>query len=353
MRRPHSSPPDRTPTRAVSSGHSDSNPYRRRGHGPEAVAPRPRAARLLGHGRARHQARPARDLERDRALGGIGFLTQRELDRGRSASSPRRSRSTSSTSLPSRGLVPAQVPRPGHRLPVGFQLIPIVYNASVAFSNWSTGHNLTKEEAIQTIEETSLAQPPNGGLLHDDARPREDGTLVLLLVDQASGKTFVGTEDGLEPLPAGGRHRRERRRSPQAKGYDVLTGDGARRASTRSSPALVVPAGGNSFVRAEGLSTALELKPTLALRPEGRHVHEHRDRRRLLGQRQGVVRDRRPARSSSQGWRTNIGLANFKEIFTDPLDPRPVHVDASSGRSATPSSPSSSRSSRGSSSRSR
>ena len=30
----------------------------------------------------------------------------------------------------------------------------------------------------------------------------ESGTLTLLLVDEASGKTFAGNEDGLTPLPA-------------------------------------------------------------------------------------------------------------------------------------------------------
>ena len=46
---------------------------------------------------------------------------------------------------------------------IGFQVIPITYNAGIAFSNWSTGHNLTKEEAISTIEETSLVPPPTAG----------------------------------------------------------------------------------------------------------------------------------------------------------------------------------------------
>ena len=149
----------------------------------------------------------------------------------------------------------------------GSSVIPIVYNANVAFTNWSTGHNLTKDEAIAAIQETSLAQPPNGAFVHDDARPARTANLVLLLVDEATGKTYVGTEDGLEPLaPADvdGRercdHRGEGLRGPQ--------GRRARRRSTRSSPTLVVPADGDSFVRAEGLSTAVELKPTLRYDPE-------------------------------------------------------------------------------------
>ena len=102
--------------------------------------------------------------------------------------------------LPIRGLIPLKFLVPGTVFLVGFQLIPIVYNGSVAFSNWSTGHNLTKEEAIRTIQETSLAQPRGRLLLRDDARPARDGKLALLLVEEGTGKAFAGTEDGLEAL---------------------------------------------------------------------------------------------------------------------------------------------------------
>ena len=167
--------------------------------------------------------------------------------------------------LPTRGLVPVKFLVPGTVFLIGFQLIPIVYNASVAFSNWSTGHNLTKEEAIQTIQETSLAQPPNGAF-YTMTPAREDGTLVLLLVDQASGKTFVGTEEGLTPLPSGDATV-ENGAITEAPGYEVLTGQGLA-GIDQELAGLVVPAGGDSFVRAEGLSTALELTPTLRYDPE-------------------------------------------------------------------------------------
>ena len=104
--------------------------------------------------------------------------------------------------LPFGKLVPLKFLVPGTIFLVGFQLIPIVYNSSVAFSNWSTGHNLTKEEAIRTIQETSLAQPEDGGF-YTMTPAREDGNLVLLLVEEGSGTAFAGTEDGLEELEQG------------------------------------------------------------------------------------------------------------------------------------------------------
>jgi arabinogalactan oligomer/maltooligosaccharide transport system permease protein len=217
--------------------------------------------------------------------------------------------------LPVRGLVPVKFLVPGTVFLIGFQLIPIVYNASVAFSNWSTGHNLTKQEAIQTIQETSLAQPPNGAF-YTMTPAREDGTLVLLLVDQATGKTFAGTEDGLAPL-APADVTVENGAITAAKGYEVLKGSGLA-GIDQELAAIVVPAGGDSFVRAEGLSTALELKPTLRYDPKADTFTNIET---------GVVFSDNGKGSYAtaggeeidQGWRTNIGFANFKDVFTNPL----------------------------------
>jgi arabinogalactan oligomer/maltooligosaccharide transport system permease protein len=218
--------------------------------------------------------------------------------------------------VPRRGLIPLKFLVPGTVFLVGFQLIPIIYNANVAFSNWSTGHNLTKQEAIQTIQETSLAQPPNGAFYTMTPARDESGNLTLLLVEEGTGKTYAGNEDGLTPLPAsdatvaGGA-------ITAAQGYHVLKGNELAGIDEQLAT-LVVPAGGNTFVRAEGLSTALELEPTL-------HYDAKTDT--FTNIETGVVyRDNgngayadAQGQEIDQGWRTNIGLANFKKVFTDPL----------------------------------
>ncbi len=217
--------------------------------------------------------------------------------------------------LPTRSLVPVKFLVPGTVFLIGFQLIPIVYNASVAFSNWSTGHNLTKVEAIQTIQETSLAQPPNGAF-YTMTPAREDGTLVLLLVDQASGKTFVGTEEGLTPLPSADATV-ENGAITEAAGYEVLTGQGLA-GIDQELAGLVVPAGGDSFVRAEGLSTALELTPTLRYDPQADTFTNIENGAVFSDNGKGAYATA-GGEEIEQGWRTNVGFQNFKEIFTNPL----------------------------------
>ena len=211
--------------------------------------------------------------------------------------------------------IPLKFLVPGTVFLIGFMVIPIVYNAGVAFSNWSTGHNLTKEEAIQTIQETSLAQPADGGF-YTMTPARRDGALTLLLVEEGTGRTFAGDEEGLTPLSAS-EVTVQTGTITAAEGYDVLTGADLV-GIDQELAGLVVPAGGDRFVRAEGLSTAIELTPTL-------RYDEENDT--FTNIETGVVFSDNGRGSYAtpqgeeieQGWRTNIGLDNFKEIFRNPL----------------------------------
>ena len=63
---------------------------------------------------------------------------------------------------PRRGTLPLKFLVPGTVFLIGFQIVPIVYTINVAFSNYSTGHILTKAEAIQQIKINSLQPPANG-----------------------------------------------------------------------------------------------------------------------------------------------------------------------------------------------
>ena len=90
---------------------------------------------------------------------------------------------------------------------------------------------------------------------------RRDGTLTLLLVAEGSTAALAGDEEGLTEL-APGDVTSQNGAIIAAEGYDVLTGSDLV-GIDQELASLVVPAGGDSFVRAEGLSTAIELTPTL------------------------------------------------------------------------------------------
>ena len=113
------------------------------------------------------------------------------------------------------GLIPLKFLVPGTVFLVAFQIAPILYTVNVAFTNYSTGHIISKAAAITAIKQNSL-QPAQSGTTYAMAAARDkNGDLVLILQDQTSGKTYVGTQKGLTPIPRGRRHgqgRRDRRR---------------------------------------------------------------------------------------------------------------------------------------------
>src|SRR5205814_160717 len=98
-----------------------------------------------------------------------------------------------------RHTLPAKFLLPGTLFMILFQIVPIVYTIDVAFTNYSTGHILPKSAAITQIELTSLQAPANGKQYFMAPARTGGGELVLLLVDQVGGATFVGTQKGLTP----------------------------------------------------------------------------------------------------------------------------------------------------------
>jgi arabinogalactan oligomer/maltooligosaccharide transport system permease protein len=217
--------------------------------------------------------------------------------------------------LPDRRLVPLKFIVPGTIFLVGFVVVPIVSNANIAFTNWSTGHSLAKDEAIEQIQENSLAAPVDGKT-YTAAPATADGELVLLLVDEVTGEPYVGTEEGLEPLPADA-VTIDTGTIVAAEGYELVQGPDLVGIDAELA-ALVIPTGEESFVRAEGLSLAAELQPTLRYDPEADTFTNIET---------GVVYSDNDEGSYASaageellpGWKTRVGFENFSTILTDPL----------------------------------
>ena len=218
-------------------------------------------------------------------------------------------------------VVPLKFLVPGTVFLVAFQIVPIAYNVNVAFSNWSTGHILVKEEAIEGIQRNTLAPPPDGRSYIMAPARDTDGKLVLLLVDEISGNAFVGDREGLEPLPVDTLTIDEIGLITRAEGYELVRGPELRLLD-KELQTYTVPTTGASAISPEGLEVALELRPT---------VRYDRATDTFTRIEDGVVfhdngRGSYVARSGEElepGWRTNVGLENFTNIVNDPLIRRP------------------------------
>jgi arabinogalactan oligomer/maltooligosaccharide transport system permease protein len=216
----------------------------------------------------------------------------------------------------SRRALPLKFLIPGTIFLLAFQVIPIFYTINIAFTNYSTGHILSKPEAIETVMVTSLAPPADAkSYLMTPARDA-DGNLVLLLVDEESGDAFVGTREALTPID---------RSSVQtdelgivgAEGYTTVKGPELV-ALDRELTAYTVPAGGSAAIRPEGLGTASELAPTLRYDAATDRFVRIADGVVFTDNGKGSF----TARSGEElepGWKTTIGFMNFSKIIHNPL----------------------------------
>ncbi|HZG35566.1 MAG TPA: ABC transporter permease subunit [Gaiellaceae bacterium] len=215
-----------------------------------------------------------------------------------------------------RRAVPLKFLVPGTIFLLAFQIVPIVYNVNVGFTNWSTGHNLTKSEAIEAVQRNSLG-PAESGASYVMAPARDaDGALVLLLVDEVSGKPFVGTRTGLEPLPEGVITLSEIGTVERARGYEPIRGPALLRLDAELAE-FIVPTDAGA-IRPEGTEVALEFAPTLRYDRVADTFTRLEDGKVFRDDGKGSF----VAATNEElepGWRTNVGLANFSAVLTDPL----------------------------------
>jgi arabinogalactan oligomer/maltooligosaccharide transport system permease protein len=214
------------------------------------------------------------------------------------------------------GIVPAKFIAPGAVFLVAYLLIPIFFTILTAFQVYSTGHILTKDDAIESIQLQSL-QPTGVSYAMAPARDAS-GELVLLLIDDESGKQAVGTPDGLTELPAGTLKVDEIGGvTSTSSDYTVITG-GELFSLDKELAAFVVPLDDGSAIRPEGVSTAVVLKPTLVYDPET-DTFENIETGVVFSDNSKGSYVAPDGVELEPGWRTFIGFDNLTAVFKDPL----------------------------------
>jgi arabinogalactan oligomer/maltooligosaccharide transport system permease protein len=218
--------------------------------------------------------------------------------------------------LVKRWTLPLKFLIPGTVFLLAFQVIPVVYTVNVAFTNYSTGHILSKSEAISSIERNSLTEAANAASYSMTLMRDSDGKLALALIDEDTGKTYIGTQQGLTPIP----------RSDltiadgvitSAPGYKQLQGSDFAGLDQELSN-YKVPVGEGRAIQPQGFDTAVTLEPTFRYDAGQEAFVRIRD---------GVVfKDNSSGSFVSAtgeeiepGWKTYIGLHNFGRIVHSSL----------------------------------
>jgi len=222
---------------------------------------------------------------------------------------------------PLAGAVPLKFLIPGTVFLLAFQVAPIAYNVNVAFTNWSTGHILVKHEAIEGIKRNSLSESANGKAYTMAPARDAQGKLVLILADDDSGATFVGSRDKLTPIPRNSVRRNVDGEIVSASGFKLIRENELFKLD-KELQNFTVPASASSAIQPEGLTTALELTPTLRYDSKADTFVRIKD---------GVVfRDNGRGSFTSgngeelePGWKTSVGFSNFSRLIHNPIVRRP------------------------------
>jgi arabinogalactan oligomer / maltooligosaccharide transport system permease protein len=216
--------------------------------------------------------------------------------------------------------LPAKFLIPGTIFLIGFQVIPILFTISVAFSNYSTGHILTEGQAISTIKINSLEPPANGRQFDLSAAHDSSGQLVLLLHDETNGAVFAGTRKGLTELAKTAVTLGPTGQPSAAKGYTLIKG-AALFALDAQLRTYEVPTSGGAAIQPQGTAIGVELKPTLRYDPkrnvfvritDGTVFHDN-----------GIGSFVSGKDELEPGWKTYTGFRNFSRIIHDPLVRKP------------------------------
>jgi arabinogalactan oligomer / maltooligosaccharide transport system permease protein len=220
---------------------------------------------------------------------------------------------------PRRWSMPLKFLIPGTVFLIAFQIVPIIYTIEIAFSNYSTGHVIGKQAAIEAIKVNSL-QPPANGKQYEIAPARDSsGKLVLILHEDASGAVYAGTTKGLTPLAKGDVTLSESGQPTAAKGYKLIKGA---ELFTLDKPlkALRIPTRGDAAIQAQGVAQAVELQPTLRYDAAKNRFVRISDGVVFKDNGRGSFVSSVNAKDELEpGWKTFIGFHNFGKLATDPL----------------------------------
>ncbi|WP_433219385.1 ABC transporter permease subunit [Dactylosporangium sp. CS-047395] len=216
----------------------------------------------------------------------------------------------------SRRRIPAKYLIPGTLFLVAFQIFPVLYTMTTAFTNFGDGHRGSKAEAIRSIEGASVQQVADS-VEYVLTIATKDGDLVFLLVDPASRAVQAGTKDGLSAVPAGDVQVDGAGKVVRAEGYQPLS---IIEADARGAEieAFSVPTA-RGAIRGQGLSGAFEGVPRQRYDQGCDCVRDTRDGHTWTADdSRGYFADGTGA-TLAQGWKVQVGLRNFADVLSNPL----------------------------------
>jgi arabinogalactan oligomer/maltooligosaccharide transport system permease protein len=211
-----------------------------------------------------------------------------------------------------RWAIPGKYLLPGTIFLLVFALYPILYTVYISTTNFGTGNNLAKGQAIEQIERNSIGATEDAVRydLQIIAEGNETGELAFLLTD-GGGNRFLGTADGLTGLAESEIIEDGRRET--IDGFVALN-TGASNDRVGEVNALVVPSDTGEIVN-DGFGSAFAKEQTRVYDSDRDIVIDV-----TTGTEYEVVDGYFTNEAGEQllpGWRASVGFENYERLFSD------------------------------------
>ncbi|MEU1808552.1 ABC transporter permease subunit [Micromonospora aurantiaca (nom. illeg.)] len=219
----------------------------------------------------------------------------------------------------SRRHIPAKYLVPGTLFLIAFQVFPVLYTASTAFTNFGDGHRGSKDDAIVAVQTASVKQVPGSTEYNLTIATKGDpatGPLTFLLSDPKTKEVFAGDAGGLRKLDAADVEVSSLSgKITAADGYTLLN---IGQASNRSDAvtALIVPTD-EGAIRSNGLTRAYEGKAIRAYDAACDCVKDSETGRTWTADEKSGSFVAADGERLAQGWKVDVGLKNFATVLTD------------------------------------
>jgi arabinogalactan oligomer/maltooligosaccharide transport system permease protein len=207
--------------------------------------------------------------------------------------------------------VPAKYLVPGVLFLLAFQVVPVLLTVSTAFTNYGDGHRGGKQDAITAIQSASVQQVPGSTQYALSVALSGGGVRFLLL--SPDGKAYVGDAGGLQELSgvvvAAGR-------ITAADGYEILD---LGQATQRDDEilAFTVPTA-DGAIRASGLTRAYNGQATRFYDAGCDCITDRSTGAKWFADGAAGEFVGADGEHLAQGWKVNVGLANFTRVVSDP-----------------------------------
>ncbi|MGC4786489.1 ABC transporter permease subunit [Micromonospora sp. DT178] len=215
--------------------------------------------------------------------------------------------------------IPAKYLVPGTLFLIAFQIVPVLYTASTAFTNFGDGHRGTKDDAVVAIQTASVKQVPGSTEYALSVATEGDpatGPLVFLVSDPGTGTVSAGDAGGLRQLDPADVTVAPGGKVTAADGYTVLN-FGQASARSQEITDLVVPTSGGAL-RSAGLSRAYEGKAIRAYDAGCDCIKDIESGKTWTADEETGAFVAADGERLAQGWKVTVGLENFSRVLTDP-----------------------------------